>query len=48
MVTGIQVAQPGIYAANVHAVISMGKIRRGVRENVTEATALLRARGAAI
>src|ERR1700735_1491384 len=47
-VTGIQPAQPGIYAANVHTVISMGKVRRGVRETMAEATALLRAHGASI
>ncbi|HEX4118901.1 MAG TPA: lytic transglycosylase domain-containing protein [Rhizomicrobium sp.] len=47
-VTGIQPAVPGIYAANVHAVISMGKVRRGVRETATKAVALLRAHGAAI
>jgi membrane-bound lytic murein transglycosylase B len=47
-VTGIQPALPGIYAANVHAVIAMGKTHRGVRENVAQATALLRAHGAAI
>ena len=47
-VTGIQAALPGIYATSVHAVISMGKIHRGVREDVAEATALLRAHGAAL
>jgi membrane-bound lytic murein transglycosylase B len=47
-VTAIQPALPGIYAASVHAVINMGKIRRGVRETAAEATALLRAHGAAI
>jgi len=47
-VTAIQAAMPGIYAANVHAVISMGKVHRGVRENVAEASALLRAHGATI
>ena len=47
-VTGIKAAMPGIYAADVHAVISMGKVHRGVREDVAEATALLRAHGANI
>ncbi len=47
-VTGVQAAMSGIYAADVHAVISMGRIRRGVRETVTEATALLRANGASV
>ena len=47
-VTAIQRALPGIYAANVHAVISMGRVRHGVRENVAAATALLRAHGASI
>ena len=48
MVTAIQPAMPGIYAASVHAVISLGKIRRGVRETAAEVTTLLRAHGAAI
>ncbi len=47
-VSGVQAAVPGIYAADVHAVINIGKSRRGVRETVAEATALLRATGAAI
>jgi len=47
-VTAVKPAMPGIYAANVHAVISMGKIHRGVREDVAVASALLRAQGAAI
>ena len=47
-VSGVQAAVPGIYAADVHAVISVGKSHRGVRETVAEATALLRASGAAI
>jgi hypothetical protein len=47
-VTAVQTAMPGIYATNVHAVISMGKVHRGVRENVAQASALLRAHGAGI
>lgn len=47
-VTGIQAATPGIYAEDVHAVIAMGRTHRGVRENVAEATALLREHGANI
>ena len=47
-VTGITVATPGIYATSVHAVIAMGKVHRGVREDVAEATALLRDHGANI
>lgn len=47
-VTDVRPALPGIYAPEVHAVISMGRIHRGVREDVAEATSLLRAHGAAI
>ncbi len=47
-VTAVLPAAPGIYAPQVHAVISIGKIRRGVRENVADATALLRDHGAPI
>ena len=47
-VTAVLPAMPGLYATQVHAVISMGKVRRGVRENVTDATALLRDHGAPI
>ncbi|HKD48006.1 MAG TPA: lytic transglycosylase domain-containing protein [Rhizomicrobium sp.] len=47
-VTGVQAAAPGTYAANVHALIISSKDRRGVRETVAEATALLRASGATI
>ena len=47
-VTAVRPAMPGIYAANVHAVISMGNIHRGVRENAAQASALLRAHGASI
>jgi hypothetical protein len=47
-VTDIKPALPGVYDSQVHAVIGMGRIHRGVRENVAEATSLLRAHGAAI
>lgn len=47
-VSGVQAAVPGIYDASVHAVVSMGRIHRGVCETVAEATALLRAGGARI
>ena len=47
-VTGIKAAVPGIYAGNVHAVIAMGKVHRGVREDVAQVTALLRDHGANI
>jgi hypothetical protein len=47
-VTAVLPATPGIYAPQVRAVVSMGKVRRGVRENVADATALLRDHGAPI
>lgn len=48
MVNAIHPAMPGIYAAGVQSVISIGKLNRGVRENVAEATSLLRGHGAKI
>jgi hypothetical protein len=48
MVSAIHPAIPGIYAAGVQSVISIGKLNRGVRENVAEATSLLRGHGAKI
>jgi len=45
-VTAIHPAIPGIYAADVKSVVTVGKLNRGIREDVAEATALLRSRGA--
>ena len=47
-VTAVHEAVPGLYAPSVHAVISVGRLNRGVREDVAEATQLLRAHGARI
>jgi membrane-bound lytic murein transglycosylase B len=47
-VSAVRPAIPGIYAAGVHAVVSVGRLNRGVREDVAEATALLRGHGAKI
>lgn len=47
-VSAVRPAIPGIYAASVQAVISVGKLNRGVREDVAEATKILRAHGAKI
>lgn len=47
-VSGVEAAVSGIYDGDVRAVISMGRTHRGVRESVSEATALLRAGGARI
>lgn len=44
--TAVHPAIPGIYAASVKSVVTIGKLNRGVREDVAEATALLRSRGA--
>jgi hypothetical protein len=48
LVSAVHPAIPGIYAPGVQAVISIGKLNRGVRENVAEATSLLRGHGAKI
>jgi membrane-bound lytic murein transglycosylase B len=47
-VTAIHPAIPGLYAATVQSVITIGKLNRGVREDVAEATKILRAHGAKI
>ena len=47
-VSAVHPAIPGIYAAGVQSVISVGKLNRGVREDVAEASRLLRAHGARI
>ena len=47
-VTAVHPATPGLYAASVQSVVSIGKLNRGVREDVGEATRLLRAHGAKI
>jgi Transglycosylase SLT domain len=47
-VTGVEPAPAGLYAPEVHAVVRMGKMHRGVREQVAEASRLLRAHGAQI
>jgi hypothetical protein len=45
-VVSIRAALPGEYADSVQSVISIGRIRQGVREPVAKATAVLRAHGA--
>jgi membrane-bound lytic murein transglycosylase B len=45
-VTAVHPAIPGIYAASVKSVVTVGKLNRGVREDVAEATSLLRSHGA--
>jgi soluble lytic murein transglycosylase-like protein len=47
-VTGVHPAIPGLYAASVQSVITVGKLNRGVREDVAEATKILRSHGAKI
>jgi soluble lytic murein transglycosylase-like protein len=47
-VSAVRPAIPGIYATGVHAVVSVGRLNRGVREDVAQATALLRGHGAKI
>ncbi|HEY2835863.1 MAG TPA: hypothetical protein VGI89_04775, partial [Rhizomicrobium sp.] len=47
-VTAVRPAIPGLYAASVQSVITVGKLNRGVREDVAEATKILRAHGAKI
>lgn len=45
-VNSIRAPLPGEYAPGVNAVIGMGKLKQGVRESITEATAVLRRHGA--
>jgi len=45
-VTAVHPAIPGIYANSVKAVVTIGKLNRGIREDVAEATSLLRSHGA--
>ena len=47
-VTKIRAPLPEEYAPSVLSVITIGKIRQGVRENLTAATAIIRAHGGAI
>jgi soluble lytic murein transglycosylase-like protein len=47
-VSAVHPAIPGIYAATVNAIITVGKLNRGVREDVVEVTTLLRGHGAKI
>ena len=47
-VSAVHPAVPGIYAASVQAIVTVGKLNRGVREDVAEATRILRAHGAKI
>jgi soluble lytic murein transglycosylase-like protein len=45
-VSAVRPAIPGIYAASVKSVVTIGKLNRGVREDLAEATSLLRSHGA--
>ena len=45
-VSAVHPAIPGIYAASVKSVVTIGKLNRGIREDLAEATALLRSHGA--
>ena len=45
-VSAVHPAIPGIYAASVKSVVTVGKLNRGIREDLAEATALLRSHGA--
>ena len=47
-VSAVHPAIPGIYAATVKSIVTIGKLNRGVREDVAEATTLLRGHGARI
>jgi soluble lytic murein transglycosylase-like protein len=47
-VKAVHAAIPGLYAEGVQSVITIGKLNRGVREDVAQATKLLRSRGAKI
>ena len=47
-VVAVRAALPGEYAATVQSVISVGRLRQGVRETAARATAILRSHGALI
>ncbi|HXS05414.1 MAG TPA: lytic transglycosylase domain-containing protein [Rhizomicrobium sp.] len=47
-VTAVRPTIAGLYAATVQSVVTIGKLNRGVREDVAEATKVLRAHGAKI
>jgi hypothetical protein len=47
-VKAVRAAIPGLYAESVKSVVTIGKLNRGIREDVAEATKLLRSRGAKI
>jgi len=47
-VTAVRPAIPGLYVETVQSVITIGKLNRGVREDVADATKILRAHGAKI
>jgi soluble lytic murein transglycosylase-like protein len=47
-VTAVRAAFSGEYVPGVQSVLSMGKVRQGVQENVAAATAALRAHGAKV
>ncbi len=47
-VTALHPAIPGLYEASVKSVVTIGKLNRGIREDVAEALSLLRSHGARI
>jgi hypothetical protein len=47
-VSAVRAAFPGEYAPGVQSVLSLGKTRQGVREDVAAVTTTLRAHGAKI
>jgi Transglycosylase SLT domain len=47
-VSAVHPAIPGIYAATVKSIVTIGKLNRGVREDVAQVTILLRGHGARI
>ena len=47
-VVSIREALPGEYAPGVQSVIAIGRLRQGVRESRTAATAMIRAHGGLI
>lgn len=47
-VSAVSPAVPGLYAATVKSIVTIGKLNRGIREDVAEATTLLRGHGAKI
>jgi hypothetical protein len=47
-VISVRAAFPGEYAPGVHSVITIGRIRQGVRETLAQAKSAIRARGGAI